>query len=139
VVFLELDTGTHRIAGSQVKIERTGMREFFFVSRATGHPLVDGFGPRDFAFWYDPDADCILPNLATTIRSDDSWETVLASGVVSWGAEGGPAAAALERRFGDGVFRICQVSLARRTVNPAARVFARRLLFGGRTGAKATG
>lgn len=128
VVMLGLEPGSHTIAGTQVEIERTGMREFFFVSRKTGHPLVDGFAERDFAFWYDPAHDYISPILGTVMRAGPQWATVLGSGVVSWGAEGGPAAAALEREVGKGKIRICQVELAGRTVNPAARAFARRLL-----------
>ncbi|MFA6187164.1 MAG: sugar-binding domain-containing protein [Phycisphaerae bacterium] len=30
-----------------------------FVSRKTGHSLVEGFKPFDFAYWYDPNTDCI--------------------------------------------------------------------------------
>jgi len=56
------------------------------------------------------------------------WSPVLASGVVGWGAEGGPAQAAVERRAGEGTVRVCQVRLGRMLVNPAAKLFARRLV-----------
>ena len=41
------------------------MRAREFVSRATGHQLVAGFGPEDFKCWYDPAVDYF-----TTVASD---------------------------------------------------------------------
>ena len=127
IVMLELETGTHQIAGTKVEIAPTGMHEFFFVSRATGHELVSGYEKRDFAFWYDPTVDYISPILGTTCRAPE-WRTILSTGIVSWGEEGGSASAALELRHGDGKFRICQVRLPGRTINPVARSFALRML-----------
>ncbi len=128
LVFLELPPGTYApLPGAgPIEVRRTGMGEFFFVSRATGHQLVEGFQPDDFKFWYDPADDCVMPLIGAVLLAP-GWSTVLASGVVGWGAEGGPAQAAVERREGEGTVRVCQVRLARMLVNPAATLFARRL------------
>ena len=129
LVFLELPPGTYDplTDGTPIEVQRTGMGEFFFVSRATGHQLVEGFQPDDFKFWYDPAADCVMPLIGAVLFAP-GWSPVLASGVVGWGAEGGPAQAAVERRVGEGIVRVCQVRLARMLVNPATTLFARRLV-----------
>ena len=126
-MFLELAEGIHRIDGTDVEVRATGMSEFYFVSRDTGHPLVEGFAEHDFFMWYDPARDRILPMLATTLGAPD-WNAILTSGVVSWGTEGGPAQAAVERIAGHGAYRICQVRLAEFCTNPVARIFSLRLL-----------
>lgn len=127
-VFLELPVGEHALADSQVKVDRAGMSPRHFVSRKTGHSLVDGFQPNDFRFWHDNRTGYVTPILSTTF-SADGWDTVLTSGNGDWSSGWGPALAAAEKRQGAGVFRICQVSLAGRTItNPAARLFAQRLL-----------
>jgi hypothetical protein len=130
VVFLELPPGTYDPVGepgASVDVKRTGMGEFFFVSRSTGHALVTGFQTEDFKFWYDPKEDCAMPLIGAVLLAP-GWSQILGSGVVSWGADGGPAQAAVERREGEGVIRICQVRLARMLVNPVAMLFARRLV-----------
>lgn len=126
-VFLEIETGTHWIGGTEVTIEPTGMKDFFFASRNTSHSLVDGFEEHDFFMWYDPRCGYITPILSSTIRAE-GWQTVVASGIVSWGADGGPAGAVIERTHGNGRYRVSQLSLAGRTINPVARIFSERLL-----------
>jgi hypothetical protein len=125
-LFLELPTGEHRISGSTVLVRPTGMGEFFFASRATGHPLVQGFEPRDFFLWYHPQEDSIMPLLSTTMDAP-GWDTVLSSGHVSWTSSSRPAQACVEKRLGRGALRICQLMLAGRLINPAAEELARRL------------
>ena len=53
---------------------------------------------------------------------------MLATGKTGWGAAGVPALAAAELTYGTGQFRVCQVTLAGRTVNPVAAEFAARLV-----------
>lgn len=130
VVFLELPAGSYDPVGAPgagVEVKRTGMGEFYFASRATGHALVTGFQPEDFKLWYDPKEDCVMPLIGAVLLAP-GWSQILTSGVVGWGADGGPAQAAVERREGEGVIRICQVRLARMLVNPVALLFARRLV-----------
>ena len=60
------------------------MRAREFVSRATGHRLVDGFEPEDFKCWYDPGPDYFRPLLATVFEAD-GWQPILTSGNGVWG------------------------------------------------------
>jgi hypothetical protein len=90
-----------------------------FLSRATGHPLVEGFEEFDFRFWFNPIEGYLTP-LADTKLEGDGWNPVLLT-------QGSMAVA--ERPFGKGQVILCQVLLAdRTTTNPTARLFAERLL-----------
>lgn len=90
-----------------------------FLSRATGHPLVAGFEPFDFRFWYDEKAGLITP-LANAKFSGDGWNAVLrAQGQMAVG----------ERVCGRGRVVLCEALLVDRlAANPTARIFAERLL-----------
>jgi beta-mannosidase len=100
-----------------------------FVSRDTGHRLVQGFRPDDFKFWYDASVGYVTPLLETTFCAEE-WEPILASGNGSWeSGEWKPTLAAAERADGEGEWRVCNVKLAGRIQgNPVARIFATRLL-----------
>ncbi len=128
-VFLELPTGRYEIGDMAVRVEDCLMRARQFVSRATGHPLVEALHKDDFKFWYDPDNGYFSPLLKTLFKADD-WLPILRGGNGEWG--GGawkPMLAAGEARHGKGSFIVCQVSLAGRVRhNPTAALFARRLL-----------
>ncbi|MEI6971714.1 MAG: sugar-binding domain-containing protein [bacterium] len=133
-VFLELPAGEHELAGGKITIEGCGMGARHFVSRATGHPLVEGFGPQDFRLWHDPSLDRIAPLLETCFRSA-GWTPILTTGSgggdlttpTAWST----ALAAAEKPDGAGLWRICQVAVAGRTAtNPVAALFARRLTGG---------
>lgn len=91
-----------------------------FVSRATGHPLVEGFQPNDFKFWYDARCDHPSPILNKPIFQGDGWEPILTSFdtmAAGWKADG------------KGHWCICQIDLANRLRgNPVATIFAQRLL-----------
>ncbi|MDW8350708.1 MAG: glycoside hydrolase family 2 TIM barrel-domain containing protein [Anaerolineae bacterium] len=127
-VFLNLPIGQHEIFGDQVEVSACGMNPRHFVSRATGHPLVAGFKPYDFRFWYNDEAGYVTPLLTTVFDAPD-WMPILASGNGSWQGSWKPALAAAEKRFGHGLVRICQVELANRVAgNPVAAQFTRRLL-----------
>jgi len=90
-----------------------------FLSRATGHPLVAGFEPFDFRFWYDEKSDLITP-LANAKFSGNGWNVVLK-------AQGTMAVA--ERAYGRGRVILCEALLTDRlAANPTARMFAERLL-----------
>jgi len=122
------------VAGDKLKIEGCGMGQRHFVSRAIGHPLVEGFGPEGFRLWHDPAVDRIAPLLETCFRAE-GWTPTLTTGSgggnltapTAWSS----ALAAAEKRDGAGVWRICQVALAGRTkTNPVAGLFAGRMLEG---------
>jgi hypothetical protein len=118
-VFLELPGGKHRIGGTEVAVggTPTGLH---FVSRATGHPLVQGFQPEDFKFWYDARCDRVTPLLNTPAFTAAGWEPILSSH---------NALAAGWKADGKGHWCICQMELAGRTAgNAVATIFAQRLL-----------
>ncbi len=128
-VFLELPVGKYEIGGSEIRVVECVMRPREFVSRATGHRLVEGFDTEDFKCWYDPKAGYFRPLLATMFEAD-GWQPILTNGNGVWG--GGAwkrMLAAAEKASGNGTYIICQVELAGRTRhNPVAGIFARRLL-----------
>jgi hypothetical protein len=94
-----------------------------FVSRATGHRLVEGFQADDFKFWYDAKLDRPSPLLNAPAFKAPGWEPILLSF---------NATAAGWKADGKGHWCICQIELAGRTAgNALATTFAQRLL--GRT------
>lgn len=130
LVLTELPAGEHRIARDRITVKPCGFAPYDFVSRATGHPAVAGFQPEDFRFWHDASTHRIEPLLPATFQAP-GWTPILLTGEVGWGAPAGPALAAAERRLGLGRVILSQVTLAGRTrTNPAADLFARRLLTG---------
>jgi hypothetical protein len=118
-VFLELPEGKHHIAQTEVAVGGTPT-ELHFVSRATGHRLVEGFQPDDFKFWYDARLDRPSPLLTKPAFRAAGWEAILLSY---------NAMAAGWKADGKGHWCICQIELAHRIAgNPVAAIFARRLL-----------
>lgn len=127
-IFLELPAGTCNIAGTRVEVKPCGMGPVHFVSRATGHTLVNGFEPDDFKFWYDAKMDHPAPLLSTTFEAP-GWNAILKSGNGNWAGDWESVLAAAEKRDGAGVWCICQVHLSGRIEgNPVAEIFAKRLL-----------
>ncbi len=128
LVLTELPPGRHRIAGHTIDISPCGFAPCDFVSRASGHPAVEGFGPDDFRFWHDPGTDMIAPLLPVTFQAP-GWTPILLTGEAGWGKTPRPALAAAEVKHGRGRIIVSQVSLAGRTrTNPAAAIYARGLL-----------
>jgi len=129
-VFLELPAGDHEIGGDKISIVPGGMGHRYFTECMTGHPLVAGFEPFDCWLWHDASVDYPTPLLETVIDpAPAGWQTILGSGNGSWQTEWKAVPAAVEKSFGLGMMRICQVKLANRTqTNPSAAIFARRLL-----------
>ncbi|OQA38293.1 MAG: hypothetical protein BWY52_03283 [Chloroflexi bacterium ADurb.Bin325] len=130
-IFLNLPPGQHAILGDTVEVKPAGMNPRHFASRATGHPLVAGFRPHDFRFWYDADAGYVTPLLDSTfdVTPVAGWSPILLSGNGNWLGQWGPAWAAAQRPCGAGRVTVCQIALAGRTAgNPVARIFAARLL-----------
>jgi hypothetical protein len=119
-LFLELPAGALRIGQTDVDVGKGGTRGYYFVSRDTGHPLVDGFQPRDFNFWYDASLDRPSPLLNAGTFSAPGWAPILLCGGLD---------AAASRADGKGDWLICQIHLAGRIAgNPVAEIFARRLI-----------
>ncbi len=116
--FLKLPGGKHRIGGSEVSVGGTPAGQHF-VSCAAGHPIVEGFQPGDFKFWYDAKLDRPSPLLNAPAFRVAGWEPILLSFdamAVGWKADG------------KGRWCISQIELADRIAgNPVAAIFARRL------------
>ena len=127
-VFIDLAEGPYKLTGNKILVTACGMGPRHFVSRATGNPLVAGFETDDFSFWYDPRLDRISP-LISKVFTAPGWEPILTSGNGAWAGDWAPCLAAAEKKYGKGHFRVCLVELAGRVMhNPAANIFARRLL-----------
>ncbi|MBN1912607.1 MAG: beta galactosidase jelly roll domain-containing protein [Pirellulales bacterium] len=120
-VFLEVPKGKYRIGGTDVVVGgEPKPNRVQFVSRDTGHPLVEGFEPDDFKFWYNAQLDRPSPLLAAHALDAPGWERILLSC-------NRPVAA--RKPDGKGAWSICQVALSGRIAgNPVASIFARRLL-----------
>ena len=127
-IYLELQPGQYNIAGSKVQVDKCGMGDRHFVSRATGHPLIEGFEPEDFKFWYDSSVGYPTPILETVVAAK-GFDVILQSGNGDWKSDWHHVPVALEKRKGKGIVRICQLKLLNRIKeNPAAAIFAERLL-----------
>ena len=129
-VLLELPVGGHSILGDAVKVVPGGMGARHFVDCGTGNDLVADFKPYDFWFWHDSSAGHPTPLLEAVLESEpDGWNAILESGNGTWKNDWKPVPAAIEKSFGEGVIRICQVKLVNRTrTNPVAAMFVRNLL-----------
>jgi hypothetical protein len=129
-VFLNLPVGEYQLGGVKLNALKAGMGPRHFVSRATGHPLVEGFQPDDFKFWHFDTLGHGAPLLHTVLEGSD-WTPVLQSGDGGWLRPWGYTPAAVERRDGNGRWIVCQIELAHCVAtNPAAHLFTRRLLAG---------
>lgn len=129
-VLLTIEPGTHRFGSREVTITKAGMGPRHFVSRNTGHPLVEGFQSNDFRFWYHAGVGRVAPILYSVIDSEDG-TPILNTGNGSWfkGWESCPAVA--DFADGKGHWRACQLELRDFIAhNPAAMIFGRRLFTG---------
>ncbi len=131
VVVQTLRPGKYDIDGTEVKVKPCGMRALHFVSRKTGHPLVDGFTPYDFRLWYDEAADMMTPILRYTFLAE-GMKPILTSGNSltgsAWGQKLYPALACAELPVGDGKIIINEVELDNHLTNPVALKFYNRLV-----------
>jgi len=125
-IFLNLSSGEYEIAGDLIRVDAAGMNARHFVSRDSGHPLVEGFETNDFRFWFDELFGYVTPFLKATFEAE-GWTPILLTGNGGWRGEWGPALAAAEKSVGKGLIRIVQPELRGRLSNPAAQIFTRRL------------
>lgn len=113
-----------------IKVKACGMRPLHFVSRKTGHPLVQGYTPYDFRLWYNESADMITPLLRCTFTAEGA-KPILTSGNSlrgsAWGQPLYPALACAEFTIGKGKLIINQIDLDSHLTNPVARSFRNRL------------
>ncbi|WP_108995054.1 glycoside hydrolase family 2 protein [Paenibacillus agaridevorans] len=130
LLFLELPPGRWDLLGDTVDVRPCGMMPVHFVSRDTGHPLVDFAGTEDFRLWYHEREERIVPLLGTTFTAG-GWQPVLTSGNRNDEGEWAPALAVAGRKIGRGQAWISQLELDGRVRhNPSAWLLANGLLTG---------
>ncbi len=126
-----LKMGIYDIGGTEVTVKNCGMRALHFVSRKTGHALVEGFTPYDFRLWYNEKEDCITPILRRTFRAE-GMTPILTSGNSlrgsAWGQKLYSTFACAEKAYGKGKIVISEVDLESHLQNPIARKFRNRLV-----------
>lgn len=128
VIFLELSEGEYEIGQSRVKVKSCGMLPLHFVSRNTGHGVVEGFEKNDFRLWYDLEKDYITPILETTFTAEQ-FKPILTSGNIDSQGNWNKALATAEKSYENGHIVICQVKISGRTLNnPTAKLFIQRLI-----------
>jgi hypothetical protein len=129
-VFLDLPPGEYKVMEEILKVVTGGMGSRHFADCSTGHSLVENMQPYDFWFWHDASVGRPTPLLTSVFDpAPIGWSTILESGNGFWKNDWKPVPAAVEKRFGAGVIRACQVKLVGRIkTNPVAAIFARRLL-----------
>ncbi len=128
LILLDIAPGTYSIGPHELEVKNSCFNPLHFVSRRTGHPMVEGFEPHDFRHWYDPAEGFISPILENTFACETA-TPILLSGNADDQGEWTKALAAAEIELGIGGIIICQVKLTgRTTTNPPARLFVDRLL-----------
>jgi len=119
--FLCLPPGEYALFGEQVAIEKSGS-QYHFLSRNTGHDLVEGYSEFDFRFWYDNEKDRITPIADTSLQCAAMRPILLCGGDNKW------EYAAAEMTCGKGRVIVCQVILGSHIENPVAADFVCRML-----------
>ena len=128
LVFLEQAPGEYEICGQYLPIQYSSMLPMHFVSRNTGHPWVRDFGPKTFRRWYNAETDRVAPLLESTFVHPDM-QPVLTSGNTDENGRWGKTLAVGQMAVGSGSLVLCQLKLTGRVRhNPAARIFAQRML-----------
>ena len=74
-LFLTLPPGVYRMGKQEITVRVAGMGPRHFVSGATGHPWVEGFGSEDFKFWHFASLGHPAP-IQTTVLEGKGWNTV---------------------------------------------------------------
>ena len=128
LIFINLKPGEYEITGQTVKVKSCSMLPLHFVSRNTGHPVVEGFKPDDFKHWYSEKEGYITPLLKNTFTVE-GFNPILTSANTNDKGEWVLALAAAEKRVGKGRIMICQVDiLGRCRTNPIADRFVKRMI-----------
>ena len=120
--------GEYEVASAAFRIVEASMTPRYFVSRGTGHPLVQAFREKDFSWWYEPETDRPGPLAATAIEAE-GWESVLTTTNHGWEVSKRPHVdVACLRKVGQGDVVLCQIPLETfMRHNPVALEFAHAL------------
>lgn len=112
LVLLETAPGRYELPGGPVEVVACGMRGRIFASRQTGHPLVEGFAPDDFKWWYHAGEDCVLPQVPCCFPGAEGWQPILTTGQGNWGQTWQRALVDGEYRHGRGSIVLSTLRLA---------------------------
>lgn len=126
VVVNGLSEGIYKIADAEVKVKPCGMRALHFVSRKTGHKLVEGFTPYDFRLWYSEKDDMITPIIRNTFTSDQAIPILTSGNSLrgsAWGQKLYTSLACAQIPVGKGNIIINEVDLETHLKNPVALMF----------------
>lgn len=129
LVLLEFPQGEYEVAGNCFSIRDTSMAPRYFVSRGTGHPLVEGLMENDFAWWYDLETDRPGPVASTVVVASTPAIPVITTTNHGWlEAENPLGLVVAEFLAGEGSVVVSQLHLSGRIrYNPTAWIFADRL------------
>jgi hypothetical protein len=123
-----LPKGKYSFEGLEFEIAGIGMGELIFCSRATGHPLVEGFAPNDFRLWFDETVG-YASDFADSVIVGEGWQPILMAGRGGFGEAWQPTPVVAEKNIGKGRLILCQLKLEGRIAkNPPAALFVERLL-----------
>lgn len=115
-----------RIGGSEVRVRP--MKKHQFVSRKTGHPVVDDLDPFHFSFWFHPELDRIT-HLLSAVLEGENLRPITLTGTGLWYAERTDVPAGAECPVGGGWAVFDQVRATERMSDePRAAVYLQRLL-----------
>lgn len=120
VMITDLEAGEHEIAGVTVEVKECGMLPLHFVSRKTGHEIVEEFRHKDFSYWYNEKEDMITPILYKTFTAE-GFTPILLSGNKNAKGAWDEAMAAGIREYNGKLYVICLADL--RQENPVAKRF----------------
>lgn len=120
----DLPVGVHEIAGEKVTVKECGMSPVHFVSRKTGHEIVQGFHEKDFSYWYNRQEDRITPVMYKTFLAE-GFTPVLISGNEDSESNSYPALAAAVKVYEGKLYVICMVDL--RMEEPVAKRFLKKV------------
>lgn len=136
VTLAPLETGTYVFKNYRVTVKPCGMDPVYFVSRKTGHELVEGFEEKAFGYWYDDTLDRLAPISSTTLfieKPDGNQGEVREVRQVLLGgnkAEDGSwqtETVCAELTVGAGSILLCQIDFSNFMKNPTAVLFRNRL------------
>ena len=128
LIFFELNDGEYSIADTDIRVRKTEMGDYYFVSPLNSHGMCRNFEPNDFRFWYNRDTKTIRPIVSYTVEAPQ-WQCILSSGLTNWISKGDKVHVAGELRYGNGSYRFCELQLQHRLKdNPTAYIFLKNLI-----------
>jgi len=110
LLFTALESGKHRIAGSEVSISNTSMGQYYFASPEVKHPAMKMVEEFDFNNWYNARTGMIAPLLGQTFTATN-WQSIVKSGSSNWVEDKGTVMASGEMRYGKGLIRLNLIQL----------------------------